>query len=300
MSDAEEQIRTLTELVNQLQAENNRLKDRVTETGNVVAPGPSGHVEVSGAMSNPVSESNLVSEKVYVYVPRERKCPRFSGNLAQDSLSVGDWVEEVRKSLAARQTSLAEQVSFVCDLLDGEAKKEVKFSLPNGANPEAIFDILLENFGCDQTYVTLQKQFFQRRQHENESIREFSHALLEIMELLKTRDPRGVVNPDLVIRDTFIENVRDYKLQHELMQLVRQYPTHSFKDVRQAAIKWEKRGAPTSTQRARAYSCDSHASAVCQDSADASAITARSGDELGELKSAFGSSRPNLMPSSND
>lgn len=214
MSDAEEQIRTLTELVNQLQAENNRLKDRVTETGNVVAPGPSGHVEVSGAMSNPVSESNLVSEKVYVYVPRERKCPRFSGNLAQDSLSVGDWVEEVRKSLAARQTSLAEQVSFVCDLLDGEAKKEVKFSLPNGANPEAIFDILLENFGCDQTYVTLQKQFFQRRQHENESIREFSHALLEIMELLKTRDPRGVVNPDLVIRDTFIENVRDYKLQH--------------------------------------------------------------------------------------
>lgn len=84
------------------------------------------------------------------------------------------------------------------------------------------------------------------------------------------------------------------------MQLVRQYPTHSFKDVRQAAIEWEKRGAPTSTQRARAYSCDSHASAVCQDSADASAITARSGDELGELKSAFGSSRPNLMPSSND
>lgn len=68
------------------------------------------------------------------------------------------------------------------------------------------------------------------------------------------------------------------------MQLVRQYPTHSFKDVRQAAIEWEKRGAPTSTQRARAYSCDSHASAVCQDSADASAITARSGDELGELK----------------
>ena len=149
---------------------------------------------------------------------------------------------------------------------------------------EAIFTILLDNFGCDQTYVMLQRQFFQRRQQDNESIREFSHALLHLMELLKCKDPRGVTHPELVIRDTFIENVREAKLQRELAHLVRQHPNHSFTDIRNAAIKWEKRGPPIGTQRARAYSFDSHVSGVSHGEVDTNAISGRPSDELGELK----------------
>lgn len=261
-TDSEEQIRALTELVKQLQA----------ETVNVAG---------SSAMGNPTFEW------VYVCAPGERKCPRFSGIMAQDSMIVEDWVEEAWKSLAVLQTSRGEQETFLCDLLDGEAKREVKFSTPEDrANPESIFTMLLDNFGCDQTYMALQKQFFQRRQHENESIIcEFSHALLELM--LECKDPRGVLNLDLVTSGTFIENVCDDKLQHEIAHLVRQHPTHSFKDVRNAAIKWAKRGLPTSIQRARAYSCDSHASAVSQGNVDTNAITVRPSDDLGELKECF-------------
>ena len=279
MSESEEQIKVLTELVKQLQTENTRLKDRGNETVNVEAPGSTSHVAANRSSNSPAPE------RVYVYAPRERKCPRFAGVMVQDGLTVEDWVEEARKSLSVRQTSPAEQAAFLCDLLDGEAKREVKFGSPaDRANPEAIFTILLDNFGCDQTYVTLQRQFFQRRQQDNESIREFSHALLHLMELLKCKDPRGVVHPELLIRDTFIENVRDAKLQRELAHLVRQHPNQSFTEIRNAAIKWEKRGPPTSTQRARAYSCDSHASGVSEREVDANAISVGHSDELSDLK----------------
>lgn len=58
-------------------------------------------------------------------MPRERKCPRFSGDIVQDGLIVEDWVEEAKKSLSVQHTSLVEQATFLFDLLDGEAKREV-------------------------------------------------------------------------------------------------------------------------------------------------------------------------------
>lgn len=277
MSEVEEQIRALTELVKQLQAENKQLKDRDT----IPAPQFPDHT-ANGTGSNPAPE------RVYIYAPRERKCPRFSGSTAQGNMSVEEWVEEARKSLSVQRTSLIEQAAFLCDLLDGEAKREVKFSSPEvRANPEAIFTVLLDNFGCDQTYVTLQKQFFQRQQREHESIREFAQALLELLDLLKNKDPRGVPNPDMVIRDTFVENVRDTKLQRELAHLVRQHPSHSFRDIREAAIRWEKRRPPVGTQRARAYSCDSHTSERVEGNVDINTIMTRPSEELKELKECF-------------
>lgn len=48
--------------------------------------------------------------------------------------------------------------------------------------------------------------------------------------------------------------------------------------------KGEKRGPPTSTHRARAYSFDSHASGVDQGEVNTKAISVRPRDELGELK----------------
>ena len=281
MTEVQEKIRTLTELVKQLQEENKQLRERV----NVPAPNPSAEAPHSSGQSDNGAGPNPAPERVYIYAPRERKCPRFSGSTAQGNMSVEEWVEEARKSLSLQQTPLIEQAAFICDLLDGEAKREVKFSAPDDrASPEAIFTILMNNFGCDQTYVTLQKQFFQRQQREHESIREFAHSLLELLNLLKNKDPRGVPNPDMVIRDTFVENVRDTKLQRELAHLVRQHPSHSFKDIREAAIKWEKRRPIL--PRARAYSCDSHTSESVEETADTHAITARP-EELKELKECF-------------
>lgn len=237
------QLQMLTELVKQLQVENARLREETTRR--VVAvpaddplEGPaSGLTPETNSLPTSVSRPSLplVAER-YVYVPRERKCPRFSGKASQDPLGVEDWIDEVRNSLTLRHMSDLEQTFFVFDLLDGEAKAEIKFRAPTERDTsEKIFSILLETYGSFKSYVGLQTQFFQRKQMEGESLREYSHALMSLIEPIKRRDSKCFANPDSVLRDQFIEHVRDSMLRRELKRRVRMDPSLTFLDVRTEA-----------------------------------------------------------------
>ncbi|XP_067309059.1 uncharacterized protein [Pseudorasbora parva] len=203
----EEQLKTLADLVQQLQADNQQLREELfrrpvnVEDEAEQATSPRHDVNVHTPINVPTSER-------YVYVPRERKCPRFSGKGSIDLLTVEDWVEEVRRSLIVRPVPVAEKALFVYDLLDGEAKAEVKFHPSSDRDdPEKIFTILLDMYGCSQSFVGLQKQFFQRRQLEGESLREYSHALMALMEAMKRKNlpesgllGKAVVRAGLAIR----------------------------------------------------------------------------------------------------
>lgn len=60
-----------------------------------------------------------------------------------DNISVEDWIEEARRSLVARPMSVHEQTLFLYDLLDGEAKREIKFSpAANRNDPQRMWAIL--------------------------------------------------------------------------------------------------------------------------------------------------------------
>ncbi len=205
----------------QLQSENARLREEtsprvVTAPANDLFEGPSSvPIPVINSLPTPVSIPSLpvVTER-YVYVPRERKCPRFSGKASQDSLGEEDWIEEVRSSLTLCHMSDTEQDFFVFDLLEGEAKAEMKFRTPAERNtPENIFSILRETYGCSKSYIGQRTQFFQRKQMEGESLREYSHPLMSLIEAVKRRDPQCFANPDSVLRDQFIEHVRDNMLR---------------------------------------------------------------------------------------
>lgn len=90
----------------------------------------------------------------------------------------------------------------------------------------------------------------------------------------------------MVICDTFIENVRDGKLQRGMSHLVRQHPNHRFKDVREAAIKWEKWKLQANS-RVWAYSCESQISKGVERNVDMHAITVGASEELKEFKEFF-------------
>lgn len=47
----------------------------------------------------PTPPVNVSVPERYVYVPRERKCPRFSGKRSHDAMTVEDRVKEVSRSL---------------------------------------------------------------------------------------------------------------------------------------------------------------------------------------------------------
>ncbi|KAL2094491.1 hypothetical protein ACEWY4_009210 [Coilia grayii] len=297
--DMAAQLQALTELVKQLQADNSRLREEVNKMATSTSGNAGSSDDSAGQfptpatpiLSRPPSMVDVAPPRPtptgvaehYVYIPRERKCPRFSGKLPPDSLTAEDWVEETRRHLSARPMSRSEQALVVFDLLDGEARAEIKFRpISERDEPDKIFSILLSTYGCSQSYISLQKQFFQRRQLEGESLREFSHALLYLLEAVKRRDPACFAHPEVVLRDQFVENVRDGMLKRELRRQVRLHPALTFLDVRSEAIRWVEEGEHPSGPRPRAHSISTHA--IQEVEAATSAVSTRPTNELAEVK----------------
>lgn len=237
----EEELRELRELVVQLKADNERLRQESARA----LPG-------SGASSSHAPDPELVvpppvvlganpSER-FVFVPRDRKCPRFNG---RSGIGINDWIEEAQACIRARHLSVGEQAFFLFDHLEGEARDEIRYrpDVERG-DPEKIFSALREVFGCSQSHVALQEAFFSRRQLEGESLLEFSLALMGLMEKVKQRFPGAVLNAPILLRDQFVEHVVDNALRRELKQLVRRQPSATLLEVRSEAIRWEQEGLP--------------------------------------------------------
>lgn len=231
----EEELQTLRDQVAQLEADNQRLRTQRTAT-----PGSS-----VGTSSAPPPPTPSVTDRL-VFIPRDRKCPMFMG---RTGISVGEWVEEAQACMRARHLAPADQAFFLFDHLEGEAKEEIKFrSSEERGNPARIIAILKELYGCTESYVALQEAFFSRRQQEGETLQEFSLALLGLMEKVKSQAPGDIPNAEALLRDQFIEHVRDGSLRRDLKQYVRRNPGAALLEVRGEAIRWELEGLPASVR----------------------------------------------------
>ena len=241
-----EELNQLKDLVAQLQAENQRLRERDAASGSSASTSDS---------VCPPSSSATVIERL-VHVPRDRKCPMFRG---RTGLSIAEWVEEVQMCMRARHLSRGDQALFIFDHLEGEAREEIKYRpREERENPDKILDILKELYGCFKSYISLQEDFFSRKQQDSETLQEFSHALMCLMDRIVTRAPNNLPNSNVLLRDQFVEHVSDCALRRELKQFVRGHPTASLLDVRSEAIRWEREGTPGGA-RGRSHSVPSAA-----------------------------------------
>lgn len=230
----EDEIQELRELIAQLKADNERL--RQGQAGPSVLPSTSSTASVAPSISGP-----SVAERL-IFVPRDRKCPIFRGRIG---IGLSEWVEEVQASMRARHLSQFDQAFFLFDHLEGEAKDEIKYrSAAEREDPAKILAILEELYGCSESYVSLQQAFFSRRQQEGETLQEFSLALMGLMEKVKRCAPAVMLNAEVLLRDQFVEHVSDGLLRRELKQLVRRQPDCTLLDVRAEAIRWEREGLP--------------------------------------------------------
>lgn len=75
------------------------------------------------------------------------------------------------------------------------------------------------------------------------------------MDVIKCKDPAYFANSDTVLRDQFIEFVRDGMLRRELRRQVRLDSTLSFLDARQEDLRWMEEGENPCIQRPHAQSC---------------------------------------------
>lgn len=219
-------MQRLQERVRELEGERDRL---VQERDNATA----------GLSRGGRADSAGTTDRI-IYLPRERKCPVFRGTRG---IGIDEWIEEVRASMRVRHVGRADEAGFIFDHLEGEARDEIKYrTSAERDDPETVFKILKELYGCQKPYILLQEDFFSRRQLEGETLQEFSHALFCLMERVVANAPYRMTNSPTLLRDQFVENVNNPNLRRELKRLVRENPTSTLLDVRSEAIKWEREG----------------------------------------------------------
>lgn len=177
--------------------------------------------------------------KTYVYVPRERHISPFSGDIEKDGRTVDEFVEEVERALRARNLTPDDECDFVISLLRGAALDEVR--LRSTVDTDVATDVLTylrDAFTDRRSSAQLLQDFYSRKQKEGEDIRDFSHALAQALGRISKRAPEAVRDEKIMLRDQFVEGIRDPALRRELRRYVRDKPESSMVEVREEAYLW--------------------------------------------------------------
>jgi len=170
-----------------------------------------------------------------VYIPKDKKGARFSGHAG--TMTYYEWVDDVQNLVNFCRYKPREQAAYLYDHLDGEAQQEIKHcSEEVRKDPERLLETLKEAYGHPCSLTQAQKRFFDRRQREGESLREYSHALLSLAELINRCNHGIELCGEQAAGSQFAENVRDPALRRELKKIIRQDPTIKFLALRQEAI----------------------------------------------------------------
>ncbi|XP_036071255.1 uncharacterized protein LOC118599671, partial [Oryzias melastigma] len=173
----------------------------------------------SGASSGSIE---TVRQPPVIYVQQDRKLPFFSGKLNNtDSLTLDEWIAQMTTAVQTRGRSEVERAQIVFDHLEGAARTEIKF-LPRDQREcvESIFDALKDVYGGTHSRVALQRKFFNRKQQESESLIDYSHSLMELMEQIIKSDGHAAATAAKDLRDQFCDGVRDSALRMRLKDLV--------------------------------------------------------------------------------
>jgi hypothetical protein len=172
---------------------------------------------------------------ITVKVPRDRKLRRFTG-VRDDSL-LEDWIVDAERSIAG-QTD-ADAVDFLMYHLDGAAKDEIRLR-PAGERerPAQLFKILRDSFGEGLTSTQAMRKFFERKQRDRETVRDFCHALMLLLARVERLQGTDVPNKDRLLQDQLLENLRDASLRRDIKRWVRDHPDKSFQQIREEVQHW--------------------------------------------------------------
>ena len=165
------------------------------------------------------------------------------------------WCADAESALRAQNLIGRDAANLVwCDL-EGSAKKEVGCRpMEERRDARAILAIIRDAFDERANASQLLRSFYERRQHEEESVTDYSHELAALVDRLESASPRHVVNRDCMLKDQLVENVREPFLRWELRKTVELTPYASLIEVRDVTVRWStekdgsKRRAQVATQ----------------------------------------------------
>lgn len=186
----------------------------------------------------------------FVYIPRERHIQAFSGEYGKDGRTVEEFIEEVERVLRTREQSREEHCDFILSLLRGPALEEVRLCM-GGQSVETsdLYSYLRNAFGERRSATQLLQTFYNRRQADGEDLRDYSHALSQLLNSVVKQSSEAVPNERVVLRDQFIEGLRDATLRRELRKMARDKPESSILDIRNEALQWQMEDARSNYPR---------------------------------------------------
>lgn len=93
-------------------------------------------------------------------------------------------------------------------------------------------------FGERRSVTQLLQSFYNRKQADGEDLRDYSHALSQILSSVVKQSTNAISDENTVLRDQFIEGLKNATLRRELRKMVRERPHSSLLEVRLSFGKW--------------------------------------------------------------
>ena len=187
-------------------------------------------------LKNLLEQKENASAPVTVVVKRERRLRNFSGSEAE---TVTEWIEDAHAMISVQVLTGKEAADYLLSHLEGPARQEVRCRPADQLNDaDALFKNLRETFGERASVSQLLRNFYERKQMEGETITEYSHQLVQLIDRLENAFPDHVLYRDTMLRDQLIENVREPYLRWELKKQVTNEPESTFITCRETAIQW--------------------------------------------------------------
>ena len=181
-------------------------------------------------------------------IQSNQKLRKFAG----DTKDVKDWVIEAKRAVNLQGLDGRHAVDFILSHLEKEARQEIRYTLDEET---CTVEEVYEGFAELVTANEALDEFYSRKQEEEESIRDFSYGLMNLLERVVTIDPTCVANKDLFLRERFMEKIREKYLRKYLKSRIRQNPGMKFKEVREEALCWaeEDMGSTAKPQKKKAF-----------------------------------------------
>ena len=207
------------------------------------------------------TSTSSTTPNIRVSVPREKRFGKYGG--ARDDRVLEDWISDAQR--AVRGQAEGEAVDTLIFHLEGVAKEEVKLRpASQWSSPSGVFTILREVFSERLTETQARRKFFARRQGDRESVQDFAHALMVLLSRVERLSEAPVTNKDLLLKEQFVENLRDHSLRRDIKRWARDHSTASFQDVRLEVHRcMEEDPAPKRVAMAREAEVDAEGEVLC-------------------------------------
>lgn len=176
-----------------------------------------------------------------VFVAREKKIARLCGRPVKESdPDVAEWLDDARQHLKVINDNDA-RIDFLMDNLGGQAKDEIRLRPRlERDTAEKILEIIKSVFASTETLGALQQQFYQRDQKHGESLQNYSLALMKLLDKIVAKDENAVTDFDEMLKERFVEGIRDSSLRREIRRFSFEKKAMSFGEFRQKVLQWSE------------------------------------------------------------